>query len=91
MGAAERVVVVPNAQGLHARPIARIAEIARRYRARATIRHEDREVDARSILELMTLCAPRGSRLTIRAEGEDAEALVQELAALVADGFGEKD
>ncbi len=47
------------------------------------------EVDARSILELMTLCAPCEATLTLRASGTQAEALVQRVIALVETGFGE--
>jgi len=82
-------VRVPNPAGLHARPCQAIAQIAQRHQASVRIGCDGVEADGRSILELMTLCAPCEATLTIRAHGPDAPELVQRIAALVADGFGE--
>ena len=49
---AEREVVVPNAQGLHARPIAMMAETATKFHATLTVGVEGRAVDGRSVLLL---------------------------------------
>ncbi len=82
-------VRVPNPAGLHARPCQAIAQIAQRHQASVRIACDGVEADGRSILELMTLCAPCEATLTIHAQGPDAADLVQRIAALVADGFGE--
>jgi phosphocarrier protein len=84
-----RAVRVPNPAGLHARPCHAIATLAQRFQSRLRVACGDVEVDGRSILELMTLCAPCESTLTFRAEGADAEELVRRVAGLVEDGFGE--
>lgn len=89
MPSAVRKVVVPNDQGLHARPISLIAETAASFQAELRIVADGREVDGRSILQLMTLCASKGSELILRAEGPDAEPLVDAVARLVESGFGE--
>jgi phosphotransferase system HPr-like phosphotransfer protein len=47
-------------------------------------------VDGKSPMEMMLLEAPLGSRLHIRANGDDAQAMVDALRKLVADGFGEE-
>ncbi|MFG0317467.1 MAG: HPr family phosphocarrier protein [Planctomycetota bacterium JB042] len=90
MGQVTRQVVIPNRQGLHARPIAMIAEAAHRHRAALAVGVDGREVDGRSIMQLMTLCAAQGTEVTLRADGDDAEALVDDVASLIEGGFGEK-
>lgn len=80
---------VPNPAGLHARPCQAIVAIVRRHQAELRVACDGVEVDARSILDLMTLCAPCEATLVLRASGADAEALVRDVAALVEAGFGE--
>lgn len=89
MTAAARSVVIPNRQGLHARPIALITELASRFEADLTVGVDGQEVDGRSILQLMTLCASQGAELHLSARGADAEALVSALAEVIEGGFGE--
>lgn len=84
-----RTVRVPNPAGLHARPCQAIAQVVQRHQASLRVACDGQEVDARSILELMTLCAPCESTLTLRARGADADELVRSVAELVEAGFGE--
>ena len=85
----ERSVQLSNRQGLHARPISRILEVASRHEAPLEVAWEGQRVDGRSIFELMTLAAGCGSTLTFSAEGKDAERLVDALVRLVEEKFGE--
>jgi phosphotransferase system HPr (HPr) family protein len=80
-----------NPAGLHARPCHKIVTTANRYASEFWVACEDLEVNGKSILELMTLCAPVESVLRLRARGLDAQDLVDELARLVAGGFDELD
>ena len=89
MDAAERSVRIPNASGLHARPCHALVAAAREYESDLRVACGGREVNGRSILELMTLCAPCEAVLSIRARGRDAQALVARLASIVEAGFGE--
>jgi phosphotransferase system HPr (HPr) family protein len=84
-----RSVRVPNPAGLHARPCHAVATLAQRYHSPLRVACGDLEVDGRSILELMTLCAPCESTLTLRSRGADARELVDAVAGLVEAGFGE--
>jgi phosphocarrier protein len=88
--AARREVEIVNQRGLHARASAALAREAARYSARVTVRHEDRAASAASIMDLMMLAASRGCVIAIEAEGADAEAAVEALAAFVAARFGEE-
>ena len=90
MAVAERTVRIVNPLGLHARPAAAFVMIAGRFASHVTVRKDDFEVNGKSIMGMMTLAAECGSTLHLRAEGDDAEALVEELVLLVQRGFGEK-
>ena len=89
MSVAEGTFPLVNRQGLHARPISRIVELTRAHRARLTVHHAGRQADGASVLELMTLGAGPGSVLCLRAEGEDAAALLEAVRLLIAAGFHE--
>lgn len=87
----ERSVEIVNQLGLHARAAALLASRASGFEARITLARNGDEVDAKSIMGLMTLAAARGTVLTLIAEGTDAETAVDSLSQLIADGFEEID
>jgi phosphocarrier protein HPr len=78
------VVVVPEA-GLHARPAARFVKEAKSYSSEIVVIKDGREANAKSSLKLMTLGAKRGDKVIIRAEGEDEEAAVHALVAILSE------
>ena len=86
----ERVVEIVNHQGLHARPVMKFVDLASEYNASITVHKDGEKVDGKSPMEMMLLEAPKGTRLHITATGSDAEEMVEALARLVADGFGEE-
>lgn len=85
-----RSLTIVNQLGLHARPISKLIEVARRHQAAVTIRCGEQQANGRKMLEMLALAAPVGSVLEVEAEGEDAQALLDELAQLVASRFGEE-
>lgn len=84
-----RVVRVPNAAGLHARPCHAVVSLAREYACEFRVRCREREVNGQSILELMTLGASVGVDLELRAWGPGAAELIDRVARLVSGGFDE--
>jgi phosphocarrier protein HPr len=86
----QRAVEVVNEAGIHARPAAEIVKLAAKFRCEIVIEKDGLEVNAKSIMGVMMLAAECGSTITIRAEGDDAEAALDALADLVANGFGER-
>jgi phosphocarrier protein HPr len=84
-----RPVVVPNALGMHARAAARFARRATTFASAIRVSRGGVGMDGKSIMGLLLLAAPRGSEITISAEGPDEQAAVDALAALVEEGFGE--
>ena len=89
MAVVERRVTIVNELGLHARPAAAFVKIAGAFKAEISVRRDDMVVNGKSIMGVMTLAAEPGSELLIRAEGDDAQAVVDALAELVAKGFHE--
>lgn len=88
---ATRTLRIKNSAGLHARPCHAIVMLALRFESQLTVSCGDNEVNGKSILELMTLCAPCEATLSFRALGRDADQLIAGLADLVEAGFGELD
>jgi len=86
---AEREVTVRNKLGIHARPAALFVKTAGRFLSDITVEKDGNRVSGKSIMGLMTLEGYQGSRLRIRAEGEDAEEAVKALEELVEKGFYE--
>ena len=84
-----RRLAIVNAKGLHARASARFVETVERFEARARVARDGMRVDGRSIMGLLMLAACKGSEIEVETEGAQAEALMEALAALVADRFGE--
>jgi phosphocarrier protein HPr len=87
-----RVIVIQNELGLHMRPATLFAQLASKFEARVEVVHLGRRVDARNIIDLLTLGASKGTQLTLEAEGPDAQQAVDALAALAEGGFqGDND
>ena len=81
---------IVNQRGLHARASAKFVKTAAGFDAEVTVSKDGQTVDARSIMGLMMLAAGIGSTIDIEAEGPEADAAVEALAALVADRFDEE-
>lgn len=85
----ERIIRVGNSLGLHARPAGKISQEAQRYASSITVHSSDMEADAKSILDLLSLAAPQGTELRLRAQGPDAAEAVSTLTRMFEDMFGE--
>jgi phosphotransferase system HPr (HPr) family protein len=83
-------IVVNHKVGLHARPAAVFVKAANKFASDIQVTKDDRTINAKSILSVLTLGVNQGTEITIHAEGEDADAALQELIALVEDNFGEE-
>lgn len=84
-----RAVTVVNALGLHARAAARFVQLAARFTSQVRVARDARVMDGKSIMGILLLAAPRGTTLTISADGADEQEAVDALTELVASGFGE--
>ena len=85
----ERTVTIVNKLGLHARAAAKLVTLAARYRSDIRVKKDGREVSGKSIMGVMMLAAAKGSRITFRADGPDAQKALDAIEALVARRFDE--
>lgn len=82
-------VEIINPLGVHARPSAKLTQVATRFQAEVWLTKGARRVNGKSIMGVMMLAAGKGAKLKIEANGPDEQDAVAAIAALVADGFGE--
>jgi len=79
----ESTIFIKNELGLHARPAARLAQTAQQFDARITLEYEGLTVDAKSILDILSLAAGKGASLTLRCHGEDAALAVEAIREVI--------
>ena len=82
-------VIVVNELGLHARSAAKIAELAREATSKVWVQKNEERVDARSILDILTLACEKGSKLTIAIDDRSDMETLNRIVDLVINGFGE--
>lgn len=88
----QRTVAVGSRSGLHARPASLFVQAAARQPVAVTVARDGRPpVDARSLLSVLALGARHGDPVVLTAEGEGAEAAIEELAALIARDLDAQD
>lgn len=87
-GSSKEVVIV-NELGLHARSAAKIAEIAQRANSSVWIIKNDQQVDAKSIIDILTLACAKDSCIVIGVEDPSDENILEDIVRLVEEGFGE--
>lgn len=85
----EQAVTLSLPHGIHARPAARIGEAARQYEAEVHLIRGDKRGDARSTVALLALGTTFGDEIVVQARGDDAEAALAAIAALLATDMGE--
>lgn len=85
----EKEVTIKNRAGLHTRPAAALVKLAAKYKSDFFIDKDGFEINAKSIIGVMTLAADQGSKLLLRFSGEDEEEACKAIAELFESGFGE--
>lgn len=83
-------ILIPNPTGLHARPAAVIANLARGFKCAISLRLGDRQANARSVTAILGLDVACGAKVQVVASGPDAKAAVEKLAAVLAAGSGDE-
>jgi phosphocarrier protein HPr len=78
-------VVIVWKQGLHSRPATRVVTTANKFDCQVTIKNSDMEINAKSIISLISLGATFKTRLTIVTEGEDEKEAMEALVACFSD------
>ncbi len=82
-------VMITNELGMHARSAAKIVEIARHAESEVRLARDDDEVDAKSVIDILTLACAKGSEITIRIEDSSDMEILNAILELIETGFGE--
>ncbi|HEX5127656.1 MAG TPA: HPr family phosphocarrier protein [Rhodocyclaceae bacterium] len=82
---------IANRLGLHARPSAKLTQLATQFRSDIWLERQGRRVNAKSIMGVMMLAAAQGTRLTVETDGDDAEEALQAIITLITSRFGERE
>ena len=90
MPCVEQELVIANELGLHARPAAMFVDVAQQYEAEVLVSRDGEEVNGKSPIGLLMLCAGNGAKLQLKISGEDAREALQALTRLVNSKFGEE-
>ena len=85
----EQEIEVMNRSGLHTRPAALLVKLSSRFDCDVYLIRDEFEINAKSIIGVMTLAAEQGCKLTIRTDGEDEKEAMDGLLNLFSSGFGE--
>ncbi len=81
---------ITNKMGIHARPAAKLVNVASGFKSRISLARDGQSVSGKSVLSILTLACPQGSLVTVKAEGKDAEEAVAAVGKLIEDKFGEE-
>ena len=84
-----REVTVTNNVGLHARPATFFIQKANSYKSTVWVEKDDRSVNAKSLLGVLSLGIVKGMTITLIADGNDAADAIEGLATLIESGFAE--
>ena len=84
-----RSVTIQNSVGLHARPATFFIQKANAYKCTVWVEKEDRKVNAKSLLGVLSLGIAKGMTITLIADGQDEDAALDGLTALINTGFAE--
>jgi phosphoenolpyruvate-protein phosphotransferase len=83
-------VVIPNATGLHARPAAVLANLAKRFKSRVLLQRGEDQANAKSVVSLMGLEIGYGDKVVLVAQGPDAAEAIAALTPELASGLGDE-
>ncbi|WP_277056089.1 HPr family phosphocarrier protein [Treponema socranskii] len=86
----EKTLIVKNRAGIHARPAALIAQTANKFNCELTLVFGDTEVNAKSIMGVITMAAGYNTSITLKADGSDEKEAVQAIEALFDSKFAEE-
>lgn len=87
----KKELTILNSSGLHARPAASLVKLASRFTSKIYLQKDGLEVNAKSIMGVMTLAAEKGSKIMIIADGKDEKEALKQLIELIKKKFCEEN
>jgi phosphocarrier protein NPr len=85
-----KTVTIVNQLGLHARAATKLAQLCQKFDARIELQQEGRTADASSVLALLMLASSKGKNVEVVTHGNQAEAALTSVVALIESGFDEE-
>lgn len=85
-----KIFEIKNKLGLHARAAAKLVQVATKFKSKIFFEKNGWEVNGKSLLGILTLECPKGSRLIVRAQGSDAPEAMMALGQLIESKFDEE-
>jgi phosphocarrier protein NPr len=85
-----KTVTIVNQLGLHARAATKLAQLCQKFDARIELQQEGRTADASSVLALLMLASSKGKNVEVVTHGNQAEAALIAVVALIESGFDEE-
>jgi phosphocarrier protein len=86
----EGIFTIRNRLGLHARAAAMFVKSAAKFNSNVLMEKDGMQVNGKSIMGLLMLACPLGSKIVLKAEGDDEEKAFRELGSLIDNGFNEE-
>jgi phosphocarrier protein len=75
----EKIITVRNRAGIHARPAALISQTANKFKSEVLMLKDDININAKSIMGVITMAAGYNTQITVRATGEDEAEVIKAL------------
>ncbi len=86
----ERKLIINNKLGLHARAAAKIVTLTNKFDSIINIINGNKSADAKSIMKILMLSAPKGTEIKITADGKDEVLALDSLETLIKEKFDEE-
>ena len=86
----EKKIIIKNKLGLHARAAAKIVTLTNKYNSKIKIVNGAKIADAKSIMKILMLAAPKGTEILISASGKDESLAIKNLEKLFDEKFDEE-
>ena len=84
-------IVVNNKVGLHARPAANFVQTVSKFKSKITVEKDGKEVDAKSIIGVLSLGVEKGTKIIVKVDGEDEQEAMDAVKSLAEHNFGEEE
>jgi phosphocarrier protein NPr len=91
MQSVEKILVIVNKLGLHARAATQLVQLTNKFDAKITLHQGDKQASADSVLGLMMLESHQGKEVKVVSEGKDAQAALDAVEILIVTKFNEQE
>lgn len=83
--------IIKNSKGLHLKPAGFLCHVALEYHSVILLKIREKQVNAKSVLGVLSACIKQGEMVTIECNGEDEEQALRAMIKAIANGLGEKE